>query len=84
MAFALFMFGGIDGKFLIKYLRSKNDLNPLSPKFSVEPLLSVFFTNSSLNPFTPKSAKFKIEEKILNFILQNCQKQTAPHEGTAQ
>ena len=27
-----------------------------------------------LNPFTPKSAKFKTEEKILNFILQNCQK----------
>ena len=26
------------------------------------------------NPFTPKSAKFKTDEKILNFILQNCQK----------
>ena len=27
-----------------------------------------------INPFTPKSAKFKTEEKI-NLILQNCQKQ---------
>ena len=32
------------------------------------------------NPLVPKSAKFKIEGKILNFILQNCQKQTAPLE----
>ena len=28
----------------------------------------------SINPFTPKSSKFKTEEKILIFILQNCQK----------
>ena len=27
--------------------------------------------------------KFKTEEKILNFILQNFQKQTVPHESTA-
>ena len=26
----------------------------------------------------------KLKKKILNFILQNCQKQTAPHESTAQ
>ena len=31
-----------------------------------------------------KSAKFKADENILNFILQNRQKQTVPHEGTAQ
>ena len=36
------------------------------------------------NSFTPKSAKFKTEETILNFILQNCQKQTIPHDSTAQ
>ena len=36
------------------------------------------------NPFTPKSAKFKTEKKILNFILQKCQNQTAPPESTAQ
>ena len=39
---------------------------------------------NQVNPFTPKSAKFKTEEKILNFALQNCQKQTAPLESTAQ
>ena len=38
----------------------------------------------TLNPFTSKSAKFKTEGKTLNFILQNCQKQTAPLESTAQ
>ena len=38
----------------------------------------------SFNPFTPKRAKFKTEKKILNFILQNCQKQREPHESTAQ
>ena len=37
-----------------------------------------------LNPFTPKSAKFKTEEEILNFFLQHCQKQRAPLEGTAR
>ena len=37
-----------------------------------------------INPFTPKSAKFKTEEKILNFILKNCQNQTAPLHSTAQ
>ena len=37
-----------------------------------------------INPFTPKSAKFKTEEKIWNFIFQNCQKQTEPLESTAQ
>ena len=37
-----------------------------------------------VNPFTPKSAKFKAEEEIWNFILQNSQKQTAPHESTSQ
>ena len=36
------------------------------------------------NPSTPMSAKFKTEENILNFILQNCQEQTAPHGSTAQ
>ena len=35
-----------------------------------------------LNPFTPKSAKSKNDEKIQNFILQNCQKQTSPLEST--
>ena len=34
-----------------------------------------------VNPFTPKSAQFKTDEKITNFILQ---KQTAPLESTAQ
>ena len=38
----------------------------------------------TLNSFTPKSAKFKTELKILNAILQNCQKQTALLESTAQ
>ena len=37
-----------------------------------------------INPLTPKGAKLKIEKKILNLILQNCQKQTAPLESTAQ
>ena len=38
-----------------------------------------------VNPFTtPKSAKFKTEEQILNLILQNCQKQIVPLERTAQ
>ena len=37
-----------------------------------------------INPFTPKSAKFKIKEKIVNVILQICQKQTARNESTAQ
>ena len=37
-----------------------------------------------IKPFTPKIAKFKTEEKILNFILRNCQKQTAPLESTLQ
>ena len=36
------------------------------------------------NPFTPKSAKLKTKGKILNFILQNYQKQTVPHGSTAQ
>ena len=36
------------------------------------------------NPFTPKSAKLKIQEYIVNFILKNCQQQTAPPETTAQ
>ena len=31
-----------------------------------------------------KSAKLKTEENILNLVLQNCQKQTAPLESTAQ
>ena len=35
------------------------------------------------NPFTPKSAKFQTEERIMNFILQNGQKQTVPLESTA-
>ena len=37
-----------------------------------------------VNPFTPKSAKFKTELKILNFMLHNCQKQTVPLESTAR
>ena len=37
-----------------------------------------------LNPFTPKSAKFKTEEEIVNFVLQDCQKQTGPLECTAR
>ena len=36
------------------------------------------------NHYTPSRAKFKTEGKILNFILQNWQKQTVPHESTAQ
>ena len=39
---------------------------------------------NTFNPFTPKSAKLKTEGKFLNFILQNCQKQTASHESTSQ
>ena len=35
-------------------------------------------------PIVLRSAKFKTEEKVLSFILQNCQKQTEPHESTAQ
>ena len=42
-----------------------------------------FDSLKNINPFTPKSAKIKTEEKILNFILRNCQKQTAPSETTA-
>ena len=41
-------------------------------------LLLVWSSSGCFNPFTPKSAKFKTEEKILKFMLQNCQKQTAP------
>ena len=44
-------------------------------------LLKIWF---KMNPFTPKRAKFKTDEKNLNFILQICQKQTAPLESTAQ
>ena len=36
------------------------------------------------NPFTPKSAKLKTEEKILNVTLQNYQKQTVTHEKYIQ
>ena len=36
------------------------------------------------NPFTPKSAKLKTEEKLLNFILQNSKKQTVSQESTTQ
>ena len=36
------------------------------------------------NPFTLKSAKFKPGLKILNAILQNYQKETAPLERTAR
>ena len=32
----------------------------------------------------PRVLRSKLREKILNFILQNCQKQTVPHESTAQ
>ena len=39
---------------------------------------------NKINPFTPNSAKLKTEEKILNFILQRCKKQTAPLESTVQ
>ena len=38
----------------------------------------------TFNPFTPKSAKFKTEGKVLKFILQRFQKQTVPLESTAQ
>ena len=38
----------------------------------------------TFNPFTPNSAKVKTEEKVLNFILQNCKKQTVPHESIDQ
>ena len=44
----------------------------------------MFIGMLKFNPFTPKSAKFKIKKKLLNFILQDCQKQTASHESTAQ
>ena len=41
-----------------------------------------------INPFHSQEYKFKTEENILNFILnfilQNVQKQTAPLESTAQ
>ena len=37
-----------------------------------------------VNTFTPKSVKFKTKETIFNFVLQNCQQQTAPLESTAQ
>ena len=37
-----------------------------------------------INPFTPKSAKFKTKGKVLNFILKKRKKQTAPLESTAQ
>ena len=36
------------------------------------------------NPFTPKSGKFKTEEEIVSFVLQNCQKQTRPLERTVR
>ena len=48
-------------------------------------VLDKLVTNGTvINSFTPKSAKFKTEETILNFILQNCQKQTVPHGSTSQ
>ena len=43
-----------------------------------------YMFNSSLYPFTSKNAKFRTEEKVLNFILYNCPKQTVPHESTTQ
>ena len=46
--------------------------------------LSITATLGRVNPFTPKSAKLKTEEKIRNFILKNCKKQTVPNESTAQ
>ena len=42
------------------------------------------FSINLFNPFTPKSAKFKTEEKFLNFISKHCQNQTPPLESTAQ
>ena len=39
--------------------------------------------HNNFNPFIPKSAKFKTQGKNWNFILQNCQKDTAPLESTA-
>ena len=41
--------------------------------------VQVMYKHDKINPFTPKT-----EEKILNFILQHCHKQTAPHESTGQ
>ena len=43
-----------------------------------------FVSRKTVSPFTPKSAKFKTDGKILNLILQNCQKQTVSYESTAQ
>ena len=36
----------------------------------------------NIKPFTHKSAKFKTDEKLLNFILKNCQKQTVTPSTT--
>ena len=42
------------------------------------------YENLSLTLSLTLSATFKTEENILNSILQNYQKQTVPHESTAQ
>ena len=38
----------------------------------------------SLTLSLPRVLSSKLKKKIFNFILQNCQKYTAPHEITAQ
>ena len=50
-------------------------------------IFNLFLTNHGLMfPLTLSLSRVssKLRKKILNFILQNCQKQTVPHESTAQ
>ena len=58
-------------------------LKPYCQKFNAKSRIYAI-SGKDLHPFTPKSAKFKSEQTILNFLLQNCKKQTVPHENTAQ
>ena len=66
-------------------------INPASYTASSLRQPPYFFGSASYfvieNPSTlslPRMLSSKLREKILNFILQSCQKETAPHESTSQ
>ena len=68
------------GNFAARLFEKTNEINKRYPVWKH----IVSDESNYFNPFTPKRARFKTEEKILNFILQNYQKETAPLESTAQ
>ena len=77
--YCLILFLRIKGVFQIKF---QVDILFVHCTKGLDPL--AISTQIILIEFLILSAKFKTEEKILNFILHNCKKQTAPRESTAQ